>query len=190
MKSGLKSKSILPKLIYNLFIRMMKFIHRLNRLLSKIESAILILTLIIMILLAFLQVILRNFFSSSLLWGDTFLRHLVLWVGFLGASLATKENRHINIDVLSRVLSPRLKKISGIITNFFAATVCFFLFRAAITFIVYEQQSDSRLFADIPVWFFQIIIVVGFGIISLRFLIHAIENITLLKRSPDEELSA
>ena len=48
----------------------------------------------VMILLAFLQIVLRNVFSSGISWGDPLVRYLVLWVGFIGASLATKESKH------------------------------------------------------------------------------------------------
>jgi len=165
----------------------MKIINSINNILAKIESFFLIIILLTMILLAFLQVILRNFFSTSILWGDTFLRHLVLWIAFIGASLATKENRHINIDALSRLLPKTMKKITAIVINFFAATVCFFLMRAAITFIQSEKQAGSTLFAGIPTWIFQIIMAIGFGLMMFRFLIHSLENIFLKKASEQEE---
>jgi len=168
----------------------MKFIAKINNFLAYIESAFLITLLITMILLAFLQVILRNFFSTSILWGDIFLRHLVLWVGFLGAALATKESKHISIDVLSRILSPKLKKITGFVTNLFAAIVSFFLMKASFTFISYEKESQSTLFADIPVWIFQSIIVIGFALIMFRFLIHSMENLAALKSSHQAERTA
>ena len=156
---------------------MNKIICWLNNFLAKIETVLLITILLTMILLAFLQVILRNFFSTSIFWGDTLLRHLVLWIAFIGASLATKEKRHINIDVLSRSLSKSAKRVTGIIVNFFASAVCFFLLRASITFLKSEKESGSTLFAEIPIWIFQIIIAVGFGLMMLRFFLHALENI-------------
>jgi len=167
-----------------------KYIAKINNFLSYIETAFLIILLSLMILIAFLQVILRNFFSTSILWGDIFLRHLVLWVGFLGAALATKEGKHITIDALSRILSPTLKKITGFITNLFAAIVCFFLTKASMTFIAFEKESQSTLFANIPVWIFQIIIVFGFGIIMFRFFIHSIENLFSQKDRSQEEQTA
>jgi TRAP-type C4-dicarboxylate transport system permease small subunit len=169
---------------------MIKNLNGLNKLIAKIESAILILLLLIMILLAFAQVVLRNFFSSSILWGDILLRHLVLWVGFLGASLATKESKHINIDVLSRLLSPSLKKISGSVANLFAATICFFLMRAAFSFISYEKLSGSVLFSGIPVWIFQTVIVLGFGLMMFRFLLLSIENMFSTPESQRQETGA
>ncbi len=165
----------------------MKIINSLNNILSKIESLLLIIILFTMIFLAFLQVVLRNFISSSISGADVFLRHLVLWVGFIGASLATKENRHINIDALSRLLSQTSKRIAAVVINLFSATVCFFLMRAAITFIKSEKEAGSVLLANIPTWIFQIIIAIGFGLMTLRFLLHALENLLPQKPSAAKE---
>lgn len=154
---------------------------------ARIETILLIIILLSMILLAFLQVILRNFFHTSILWADTLLRHLVLWIGFIGASLATRERRHINIDAVSRLLSKTAQKITLSIINLFAGTICFFLLRAAMTFIQSEKEAGSILFTGIPTWVFQIIIVIGFGLMMLRFLIHTLENLMALLSPAQKE---
>ena len=80
----------------------------------------LVVIVLFMVVLAFLQVLLRNIFDQSFLWGDPLLRHLVLWVGFIGASLATREEKHINIDVLGRALKGRPKLAVRFFTELFA----------------------------------------------------------------------
>ncbi len=152
----------------------MKFLLTFDRILSKFESVILVATLGLMIFMAFLQVILRNFFSSGILWGDIFLRHLVLWIAFLGASLATKENRHINVDLFSRLLRHKHRRWSSFITNLFSSFISGLLARAAYIFIRYERDMETTLFLDIPTWLFMSIILIGFIIITFRFLIKAI----------------
>ncbi|MCK7524997.1 MAG: TRAP transporter small permease [Ignavibacteriales bacterium] len=62
-----------------------------------------------MVLLAFAQVILRNVFGTGLVWGDTIVRHMVLWAGFVGGALASYEGRHISIDALTKFFPPRVK---------------------------------------------------------------------------------
>ncbi len=124
--------------------------------------------------MAFLQVILRNFFSAGIIWGDIFLRHLVLWLGFLGASLATRENRHINIDVFSRLLAGNYRRWASFITNLFSAFISGLLARAAYVFVRDERAAETTLFLDIPLWLFISIILIGFVIITFRFVIKAI----------------
>jgi TRAP-type C4-dicarboxylate transport system permease small subunit len=151
-----------------------KMLRRLDRGLSFIESCFLVFILTFMICLAFLQVILRNFFSSSILWADPLLRHWVLWVGFLGASMSTRENRHINIDVLFRLLTPIWKRRVRIITSFFSAFISLWLLRASFVFVRDEYLVQSTFTLGIPLWPFLSIIPLGFVSITFRFLLKVI----------------
>lgn len=145
-----------------------------DKMLYRVEAFILVTTLALMVFIAFLQVILRNFFNAGILWGDTLARHLVLWVGFLGASLATFENRHININVLTRFLSPAWQKRSQLVVNLFSAVISALLTRAAFVFVRDERAADTRLFLDIPLWLFMSIILIGFFIITVRFVLKTV----------------
>ncbi|MGH7281247.1 MAG: TRAP transporter small permease [Polyangiaceae bacterium] len=49
---------------------------------------------------------------------------LTLWLALLGASLATAQGKHINIDVVMRFLSPRLRIPVAVIGWVAAATMC------------------------------------------------------------------
>ena len=69
--------------------------------LHRAEDALLVLLLSAMIVLAATQIMLRNFFDSGFVWIDPLLRVLVLWLGLIGATVATRNNRHIRIDLLS-----------------------------------------------------------------------------------------
>ena len=147
----------------------MNIIKKIEDLLIKFEISILVLMLSIMVLLAFLQVVLRNIFSTGFLWADTFLRYLVVWVGFLGASIAAKEEKHINIDALSRFLKPSVKNFASILTNGVAAVVCYYMFTASIQFINIGIPDGTTLFNNIPILYFMIIIPAGFILMALHF---------------------
>ncbi|MEO7112706.1 MAG: TRAP transporter small permease [Polyangiaceae bacterium] len=49
---------------------------------------------------------------------------LTLWLALLGASLATAQGKHINIDVVMRFLSPRMRIPAAVLGWMAAATVC------------------------------------------------------------------
>lgn len=49
---------------------------------------------------------------------------LTLWVALLGASIATGQGKHINVDVVMRFLSPRLRVPVAVLGWLVAATVC------------------------------------------------------------------
>lgn len=168
----------------------MKLIKVISRILSKLEGSLVVLLLGFMIVLAFLQVILRNLFATGFLWGDPFLRHLVLWIGFLGASLATQQEKHINLDLVTRFASPKFVNLTRILTNLFACTVTTFLAHAGWVFLQSEIETGELLFtidqANFPAWWFQLIIPIGFGLMAFRFLIRTIEHIIEALRPPQD----
>lgn len=158
----------------------MKILRSISAVLLFIERALVITLLAVMVLLAFVQVVLRNYFSMGILWADPLLRHMVLWVGFLGASLATQREKHINIDLVTRFVSPKTSNIIRIVTNLFAGIVSFILASAGWTFLKAEMESKTILLTvgtmDFPSWWFQVIIPVGFGLMGFRFLLRTLEH--------------
>jgi TRAP-type C4-dicarboxylate transport system permease small subunit len=160
----------------------MKFLRRLDRAIAAAETALLVVLLGVMVLLDFTQVILRNFFSSGIIWADTFLRHMVLWVAFLGASLAVQERKHINIDVLTRFMSDRGKRIARIATDLFAALVSFAFLKASVGFVSSEITNSTILLLSIPTWYFELIIPIGYGMLTFRFCMKTVDDLIAVKR--------
>ncbi len=163
----------------------MKFLQRFDSLLNRTEETLLVLFLSVMVLLAFMQVVLRNVFAEGILWADILLRHMVLWVGFLGAAIATSHERHINIDALTRFLSRRIKSAIKVLTNLFAAVICFFLFQASLEFVRNEIELGSTVYANIASWYVQVIIPVGYALLTIHFLIRLLLTIPAIgKKEP------
>lgn len=140
--------------------------------LNKVETVVLVALLSVMVLLSFLQVVLRNALGEGIVWADVLLRHLVLWVGFLGASLAVSHQRHIGIDALTRAMPVRWQLVVRAATNLFAAAMCIILFEASRSFLAYEIEDGRTLILDIPEWYSQLIIPVGFALLAFHFVVR------------------
>jgi TRAP-type C4-dicarboxylate transport system permease small subunit len=126
-----------------------------------------------MIVLAFTQIILRNFFSVGLDWADAFLRFLVLWVTMLGAGVTTREDSHITVDVISHVLPKRGQAAVRVATDLFTVVVCGLLANAAVTFLTEERAGGAQAFQGVPTWIAEIILPFAFGVVALRFAVYA-----------------
>jgi len=160
----------------------MKLILALDRALAKFETALLVVFLGAMVVLAFLQVVLRNAFGTGLIWGDTLVRHMVLWTGFVGGALAAFEGRHISIDALTKFLSPRVRTGAAVLTNLFATVVCYFLTAASWTFLTGEMESGGTFILGLPGWVAMVIIPVGYVLIMIHFALKVFESIAELLR--------
>lgn len=150
-----------------------RYFLRFRDLLHNLEKGILALLLTTMVLLAALQILMRNIWGSGLPWADPSLRTIVLWLAMMGAMAATREHSHIRIDILSRFLPARAKQISSRITNLFTGVVCGLLAWHGARFVYFEWQDGMMLFDDIPAWYAEAIIPIGFGIMAIRFLLDA-----------------
>lgn len=165
----------------------MKVLRSLTRLLVRIETALLVLFLSAMVLLAFAQVVLRNLFDASFLWGDPLVRHLVLWVGFMGAAVAAREGRHISIDALTKFLPVRIIALVKVVTSLFAAAVCWFLARAAWVYLAQEADVGTTTSMPIPVSTALAIMPAGYALLVLHFVLAAVEHGVEAARSPQAE---
>ena len=161
--------------------------NQLDEKLGRTEQVLVALFLSVMILIAFLQIVLRNFFSTGISWGDSLVRYLVVWVGFIGAALATKEGKHISIEVASRWITGSGRHYFQVFSNLVSAAVCGCLTYAAVKFVVFLAQMATTAFFSLPAWIPEIIIPVTFGIMTLRFALRFINELTKLHRKPNPE---
>jgi C4-dicarboxylate transporter DctQ subunit len=151
--------------------------ERVDEAIGRMEQTLLVTFLGFIILIAFLQIVLRNFLFTGLDWGDSLVRNLVLWIGFIGATLATKEGKHINIDVVSRWLPSLGRNIVTLLTHLFSFLVCGGLTYAALKFIKNEAQMGNRTFLDLPAWVPELILPVTFILMTFRFGLRFLENL-------------
>ena len=140
-----------------------------DQIIARVEHILLILLLSSMLLIAFLQIILRNVFTTGLTWGDPLVRNLVLWISFIGAALATREGKHIQIDLVSRWTQPLARRIVETLTRGFSFFICCWLTWASIKFIINEIQMKNVLFSGIPSWVSEIILPFTFGSMAFRY---------------------
>lgn len=141
-----------------------------------VEDSALILALIVMLGMALLQIVLRNFFDAGFLWAESFLRILVLWVAILGAMVATRDGRHIAIDLVSKVLPVGWLRFTTTVTSLFSAAICFIAAWYCIDYIRYEYEDGTIAFGAVPVWICQSIMPLGFGVMGFRFLVWTLRK--------------
>jgi TRAP-type C4-dicarboxylate transport system permease small subunit len=154
-----------------------KIFSLMGNIISWTEMAFLCLLLFSMILLACVQIFLRFFYSSGILWADPLLRYMVIWVGLFGAAVATKQSQHISIDIISHLMPEKFLPWLHWFINFFSASVCIVLTYAAIIFVRDEALYSGRGILDIPSWWLNLAYPIAFGIIASRFLILAVQDL-------------
>jgi len=158
--------------------------HRLGRLqqvLHRVEDLIIAGLLTATMGLALYQIILRNVMGTGIVWGDVLVRLMVLWLGMAGAMVATRQRKHISIDLLTRYLSAGGRRAAEGLTTLFAGAVCLVAFYYSLLFVLSERAFGSLAFGQVPYWVCVSILPAAFFIIALRYFIQFFLN---LNRSP------
>jgi TRAP-type C4-dicarboxylate transport system permease small subunit len=157
-------------------------LQRIHSTLVQMENWILVFTLFSMILIAVMQILLRNFFGFGIIWAETLVRVLVLWTALIGAMVATRQSKHINIDILTRFVSDKGRSVINALANLFTAIVCLVVAYYSVIFVLLEYEDGSPAFANVPNWVCEAIIPFAFAIMGGRYLIAFVANIDQLTR--------
>ncbi len=148
---------------------MMNRWERVDAVIDRVEQTLVSILLSVMILIAFFQIILRNLFATGFTWGDPLVRNLVLWVGFIGAAIATREGKHISIDVVSQWVPARGKVVLEVIIQLSSFIICGLLTFAAVKFVRNEALTGSVTFLGIRSWVPELILPITFGLMTVRY---------------------
>lgn len=152
------------------------FLERSRMIIYWLEDSILVGLLLLMIVMAVLQIFLRNLFVTGIVWSDVLVRILVLWLGLMGAMVASRQGNHINIDIMDRYLSERKKIIVKFIVEVFTAFICLIVAYYSLQFVVIEFVDGGTAFAEVPTWLCEAIIPFAFAVIAIRYFILALIN--------------
>ncbi|WP_319558926.1 TRAP transporter small permease [Marispirochaeta sp.] len=112
--------------------------RRLFSAIEKIYKTVLILMTIAMFCTVTYNVFMRFVMNRSVGWADELARFIFIWMSFLGAVLAFKNNEHVGLGfIVDKIKSPFLVRIVGIIQESLILVVLLFLtffgYKASIT---------------------------------------------------------
>ncbi len=150
--------------------RLHRWLHGLHRL----EDGLLTGLLLGSLLLALLQIVLRSFFDTGLVWIGPLLRILMVWLGLWAGMIAARHGRHITMDALSPYLPAAWKIRLRRLTDAFSFGVCLLLawFSGQMVSMSYQYADTGPL--GWPLWALQWILPLAFSVMALRYLVHAI----------------
>jgi len=127
--------------------------EELDRLVSGLEKAFIVVALLAMTGLTFLDYLRREVsgFELEIRGGANMSVLLMVWVGFLGASLATRQRKHLSVDATDRILSPGAARFAKRFSALVAAIFCWKFGGFALE-LVEENLVKGSGQEGLPVW--------------------------------------
>ncbi|UXI66595.1 TRAP transporter small permease [Tahibacter amnicola] len=149
---------------------------RLRRLVTRvhlIEDWVLTAFVLVLVVLAGAQILLRNVFDSGFAWAEPLLRALVLWSAMLGAVIATREDQHIGLDFIARFVSGWKLRVARFLALAFAGGLCAAMTWHSLALVQLDKEGGTPGVLGIPAWGLELVLPIGFGLMAIRFLIRA-----------------
>jgi len=126
-----------------------------SSLVDTIEETFIAVTLGLMTLITFANVVARYVFNSNILWGLELTVFLFAWLVLIGCSYGVKKSFHIGVDVLVNALPVRVRRITTLIAC--GACILFAVLLLKGAWDYWSPFIGKRAFyetEDIPVPFF------------------------------------
>jgi C4-dicarboxylate transporter DctM subunit len=124
------------------------------------ERWALVVIVLAMILLPTLEALVRWRLKTSVPGAMVYTEHLTLWVGFLGAMLATATG-----DFMPAGWPRSLARAFGsAVTTLVCAILCY----ASLDMVLLDKGRVDTLAGGVPEWWFEVMMPVGFAVMSVR----------------------
>ena len=154
------------------------FINYLGKIITFLASA----SILGIVVIVFLNVVMRYIFNTGLTWSDEVSVNLFVWFIFLGGILAAIEKMHLKVDIFTNLFNQKNQKIFTIVANIFVLLAMGILLVGGIAQVEVSNNNISSA-TGIPFsWITVSMVVFASGVILLT--VHEIIKIFFRK---DEE---
>lgn len=147
---------------------------------DKFEEIVLVSSLVINVIIVFMQVIMRYFFNTSLTWSEELSRYIFIWQVWLGSSIAFVDNQHIRVDLIFSIFkSEKSQRVLHLINN-----IIWFSFNVFLVYVgvkLLESMSARNALSSgmrLPLVYVYAALPVSSFILTIRVLLDSIDLIT------------
>ena len=167
----------------------MKVLYKIEKIIYNIELTAIVILLLSLSVFAFSQVVLRNFFSFSIIWMAVFNNMALLVLAMLGASIATSsfERSHINIDLFQGILKFPYNRYLNAVLTLIASMACLMFFSFAVHYVL-VTRSVGKIEQAIhtPEWVITLIFPVCFLSMSYKFFVCFLTDLIEIKKQKQQ----
>ncbi|MEY8827277.1 TRAP transporter small permease [Sedimentitalea sp. XS_ASV28] len=135
------------------------------------ERWLLLVFYVMLVITMAIEVIRRELFAFSSIWGEEIVRYSFIYLAWIGAAAAVKERAHIRIDVILHYLGPRAKALIymfGDLVMFIVALVA--LYWSFETVLVSAKFGSVSHGLRVSMVWFLMAVPAGFALMIWRLL--------------------
>lgn len=126
---------------------------------------------VMLVVTMFVEVVRREVFAYSSIWGEEIVRYSFIYLAWIGAAAAVKDRGHIRIDVLMQYVGPRAKALLYILGDLamlgVALVAVYWSFETVLISAKFGSVTHGLRVSQ--VWFLAAV-PIGFSLVVIRLL--------------------
>ena len=142
------------------------FNEKFVKLANGFENLLAFLTIFLLALFPFLEVVARKFFHTGVANSTEFTHHLVLILAFIGAVITARENKHLSLT-LNWKLPPLLLKRIQVGSALINTTFCTAFAWISLSFLLNVFDANEKI-AIFPLRWITMVMPLGYILMALR----------------------
>ena len=148
------------------------------------ESIVTAIVLLVMLGLVFVGVLSRYVFHFSFSFTEELVCTMFVLLSTMGGALASKENSHYTLDLVTGMLKPRAKRFFDIFDTALTVLAAGILCWCGVQMVISQYNMGSLSIAlRIPSWIYGVTVPFGLVFLIFRSVMHSVE---VVKTSPEE----
>lgn len=143
------------------------------RIFHGIENGVVVFALAAMVLLPLLEIVLRKVWQTGISGSSSFVQHGSLVVGLIGGAIAARESRLLSLSAAKLLPSGWPASVARVFSSSAAVVISGLLCYAGAQLVSAERPVGKIIAYGIPVWVLQLMLPIGFALITLRIWWHS-----------------
>lgn len=141
-------------------------------------DAICLAILAAMTVIACLEVFVRYVLGQSLPWAEEVPKYLMIWLTFLGASLATRRDGHVGFTTVVESLPPRARRWVVLVTRVLVLLFLYYVVRWGIVLALTMGFVSVTSALQIPFFYVFVAVPIGGGLMILQLAVLTLRDFT------------
>lgn len=155
----------------------------LKQFLENIEKYVCVVTFVVMLTLAFVNVVSRFVMHMSLSFSEEIVTGLFVLASLAGSSLAVRDRSHLGLDFITSFMPQKTQGMLLIIASCLGIFFCLVIFYFG-ALMVHQEFITKQVSATMqwPEWIYGLTVPVGCGLLILRYIVTIWEQTSALKK--------
>ena len=142
----------------------------LKTILLNLDAIITGITLTLATIIVNMNVLMRYFMKSPLLWAEEVATGLFVWTVFVGSAYAYRKQAHLGVDILVNALPEKVRAVVKVVMDVLGLFVLIMLTYVSVLY-VYNTLDKLSNTLRVPSWYVSSAVPLGFGL-SLIYAVY------------------